>query len=100
MRRHDLEQRIARGLDGETLISASDRMTHAIRFVGVEEDTMANVGNNACLRTVVLDENTAKRQHQRGRSCIFLGSAASVVGPTIDNANASDRAVMRAAGRQ
>jgi len=88
MRRHDVEQRVARGLDGETLISAADRMAHAIWLVGVEEETMTNIGDDARMRAAVLDENTAQRQHQCGRRRTLFGSATVVVRPAVDDANA------------
>jgi hypothetical protein len=100
MHGHDVEQHVARGLDGQTLITAGDRMADAIRLIGVEEERMTNVGDDASVRAAMLDENTSKRQHQRGRRCVLLGSAAIVLGPTIDDANARDRAVMRDVRRQ
>src|SRR5437660_12787698 len=94
MRGHDVEQRVARGLDGKTSISAGYRMAHAIRLVGVEEETMTNIGDDARMGAAVLDENTAQRQHQCGRRRTLLGSAAVVVRPAVDDMNASERTVV------
>ena len=100
MCRHGLEQCIARGLDGKTLVSTRNGMTHAIRLVGVEEETMTNIGDDARMGAAVLDENTAQRQHQCGRRRTLLGSAAVVVRPAVDYANASDCTVVRDFGLQ
>src|SRR5438045_1916260 len=100
MRGDHLSQQVVSRLDGQALVAAVHRMADPVRFRCVEEDAMANIGDQLRLTSDVLDEDSAKRQDERRSRRLLDGTATTMLGPAIDNANAPKRAVVRECCRQ